>query len=107
MLRENFILAAVEIEHFAKRALATEEITGLLAAPYLDRKKVRYQIQEMQRVIHYWFELMGFNTHIRSPRAQGSVDAVAKLYQALEKSAFFDMIREHHFHLNPEERKRA
>ena len=104
ILRENSLLLALDLLLSAEHARMVSQTAFTMQAPHLDHKRMDKNIENMQKSMQYWLELMSFNIRVRPPFARGSVDALAKLYKAMQKSAFFDMIREQHFRINPEAR---
>ncbi len=103
-IRENFILSAIDLEATAKHGLLQEQLMITLMAPALKPSALESIAAQVRAMVNYWQQLLLMNGSARPPRSQGSVDALAKVYQALKKSTFFDMIREQHFRLNPEAR---
>lgn len=108
VLRESMILSALSMQGVAEHGRATEAAITSALAPHYDKKKLkevcRNLLQELWRL--HRVEQLDY-VALRKSRPQGSVDGIAKIYHALEKSKFFDMVREAHFRINPEERHRG
>jgi hypothetical protein len=99
------LLSAVEAEIVARHGIEVNTVQSILFAPHLNPKKIKQMAAAVDREIMRLhcisvFDLPG----AKKFAAKGSLDALAKLYQSLEKSQFFDMIREEHFNINPGER---
>ena len=96
------------MEGIAQHGLRVQERVVAALAPHYDRKKLRNVASDMLRELWRLKQIAQLDyqaLHQRQPH--GSVDAIAKIYHALEKSTFFDMIREKHFQINPGERPRG
>ena len=105
MLRECLILMGISLQAHAEHQTRATQTTAGLYAPSASAASLRKAGSEINRELWrlHQVALMDVGALVRKG-AKGSVDAFAKLYQALQKTKFFDMIREMHFNINPEER---
>ena len=108
VLRENMILHALAMQDSADQGRVVQQAVTALYAPYQDVKKLKQTAKGILDELWRLYHVGRLNvSEARRRRATGSVDGIVKIYHALEKSSFFDMIREQHFCINPSERPRA
>lgn len=105
ILRERLIISALDMEEAGMQGMAHETISTIFAAPVADPKRFKAHSKQMHRMVTHWHSIKTLDYDaLERPVVKGSIDAMAKLYKALERSDFFDVIRETHFKINPEER---
>jgi hypothetical protein len=102
------ILSAISMQESAEHGrLVQTSITNLLA-PHYDQKKLQQILKEMLGELWKMHRISQLDRReLYRKRPGGSIDGIVKIYHALEKSTFFDMIREEHYRINPKERPHA
>lgn len=108
VLRERLVLDATEADTKSRHGFEHYMLQATVYAPHLDPAKIKqsYRTTEKELQKIHVVGLMGLHERV-DHKPKGSVDVFAKLYQSLQKTKFFDMIREQHFHINPQERPDA
>jgi hypothetical protein len=108
VLRENLVLSGVEAEVVARQRFESQLVLASICCNHLSGKKIKEAAEDLQIQLDRMHEIGLMGMHIRTRhRPKGSIDALVNLYQALEKTSIFQVLREKHYRINPQERPRA
>ena len=93
------------MESASRHGLLQEQSQLVMLSTHIDPKEAKSYMKNLRQMILHWHQIgnMDIEELLKKP-SSSSIDGVAKLYQALQTSDFFKMIREEHFRINPQER---
>jgi hypothetical protein len=108
ILREWLILDGIEAQEVARQSFESQLVQAAAVGSHLDHRKVRKVVEDIEEQLDRMHKIGLMHIHGRIVRkAKGSVDALVQLYQSLQKTEFFDLVREEHYKMNPTERPDA
>ena len=107
IIREQLILNAVEMQMIADHGRACQHIQASLLAPNLKPSGLKGMLDQLKNELGRLYQISLLDPHGAQRAARGGAKAIATLYRALQKSKLFDLIREQHFEMNPQERPDA
>lgn len=100
ILRERMILYAMDLEEAATIRKESLQLTSSIVSAHLDPAKVMDVHRKWQAELIQAQGLAGLELHVEK-MVQGSVDAIAKLYHAMDNSGFFQEVRAIHRRIHP------
>jgi len=107
-MRENLILHALAMEAISEHGKLLQTTINAMYAPHYDVKKIKQVAQSVQNELWRLHQVGMLNLpEARRRPMQGSVDALVKIFQALQNSNFAAMILETHLRIHPQERPRG